>query len=124
MLTGTAYDLPFVAAVLTGTMHVCIHVPCARLPGIAFSGVENNLQNKTQEAPLPAMRCISCPSYLVSAVLAGQRIACYSPYWLRACSSRTSHEIAVGTRGGEIGIVGQIHAKAPNPGPCPRLQFS
>ena len=40
MLTGTAYDLPFVAAVLTGTMHACIHVHCI-LPGIAFPGIEN-----------------------------------------------------------------------------------
>lgn len=27
-LTGTAYNLPFVAAVLTGTMHAHIHVHC------------------------------------------------------------------------------------------------
>lgn len=85
MLTGTACELPFVAAVLTGTMHVCIHVPCTRLPGIAFSGIETNLQNKTQEASLPALLCISCSSYLVSVVFAGQRIACP---WLRAPASR------------------------------------
>jgi hypothetical protein len=54
MLTGTAYDLPFVAAVLTGTMHACIHVHCI-LPGIAFPGMENTLQNKTYQACFPAL---------------------------------------------------------------------
>lgn len=86
MLTGTAYHLPFVAAVLTGTMHACIHVHCTLTTRHCISRhTKQSSKQDPRSLSLPTMLCISDSSCLVSVVFAGQRIACY---WLRAPAER------------------------------------